>query len=60
MLESFMGAEEFQKAIHNFLVKFAYKNAVTQDLFNELTAVSSQKLDVTEVCYIISTKSSYT
>ena len=57
MLESFMGAEEFRKAIHNFLVKFAYKNAVTQDLFDELTAVSSQKLDVTEVCYIISIRS---
>lgn len=44
-----MGSEEFRKGIHNFLVKFSYKNAVTQDLFNELAAVSSEKLDITKV-----------
>ena len=49
MLESFMGSEEFRKGIHNFLVKYAYKNAVTQDLFDELTRVSSEKLDITNI-----------
>jgi hypothetical protein len=32
-----------------FQVKFSFKNAVTQDLFNELAAVSSQNLDITKV-----------
>ena len=49
MLESFMGPENFRKGIHNFLVKFAYKNAVTQDLFDELSQVLSGKLDVTKI-----------
>ena len=49
MLESFMGPEEFRKGIHNFLVKYAYKNAITQDLFDELTKVSSDKLDITKI-----------
>ncbi|XP_050691073.1 glutamyl aminopeptidase-like [Eriocheir sinensis] len=37
MLENFMG-ESFQTGINNFLKKFEYANAVTQDLWNELTA----------------------
>ena len=49
MLETFMGPEEFRKGIHNFLVKYAYKNAVTQDLFDELANVSSQNLNITKI-----------
>jgi glutamyl aminopeptidase len=49
MLETFMGPEEFRKGIHNFLVKYAYKNAVTQDLFDELANISSQNLDITKI-----------
>ena len=49
MLETFMGPEDFRKGIHNFLVKYAYKNAVTQDLFDELHKVSSQSLDITKI-----------
>jgi aminopeptidase N len=49
MMESFMGSEEFRLGIHNFLLKFSFKNAVTQDLFDELAEVSSQKLDITKV-----------
>ena len=49
MLETFMGPEEFRKGIHNFLVNYAYKNAVTQDLFDELAKISSQNLDVTKI-----------
>ena len=50
MMEGFMGLDEFRLGIHNFLVKFSFKNAVTQDLFNELAAVSSDNLDMTKVC----------
>ena len=49
MMEGFMGLDEFRLGIHNFLVKFSFKNAVTQDLFNELAAVSSDNLDMTKV-----------
>lgn len=37
MLENFMGTS-FQTGINNFLKKYMYANAVTQDLWNELTA----------------------
>ena len=50
MMEGFMGLDEFRLGIHNFLVKFSFKNAVTQDLFNELAAVSSDNLVMTKVC----------
>ena len=49
MMEGFMGSDEFRKGIHNFLVKYSFKNAVTQDLFDQLAAVSSDKLDITKV-----------
>ncbi|KAG7172427.1 Glutamyl aminopeptidase-like 3 [Homarus americanus] len=52
MLENFMGEAAFQKGINSFLKKYAYDNAVTQDLWAELTAAWSscvpdgQKSDV--------------
>lgn len=49
MMESFMGEGDFRKGIHNFLVNYSFKNAVTQDLLDELSAVSSDKLDVTAI-----------
>ena len=49
MMEDFMGSADFEAGIHNFLVKYAYKTAITQDLFDELTAVSSEGLDITTV-----------
>jgi len=49
MMENFLGAEDFKLGIHNFLVKFSFLNAVTQDLFNEISAVSSKKLNVSKV-----------
>ena len=54
MMENFMGSTDFQLGIHNFLVKYSYKTAITQDLFDELAAVSSENLDITKVA---STKS---
>nr|XP_045618493.1 glutamyl aminopeptidase-like isoform X1 [Procambarus clarkii] len=37
MLENFMGEPAFQKGINSFLKKYCYGNAVTQDLWKELT-----------------------
>jgi aminopeptidase N len=52
MMENFMGTDDFKKGITDFLNKFAYKNAVTQDLFDSLTASSSDKLDINKVTLI--------
>ena len=49
MLENFMGDESFRLGIHNFLEKFKYSNAVTNDLWTELTAVSRDNLNVTRI-----------
>lgn len=48
MMENFMGDKDFQLGIHNFLVKYQFQNAITQDLFDELTAVSSEGLEITK------------
>lgn len=52
MMENFLGTEDFKLGIHNFLVKYSFQNAITQNLFDELSAVSSKKLNVTKVIYI--------
>lgn len=51
MMENFMGEEKFRQGIHNFLVKYSYGTVVTQDLFDELSAISSQQssLDISKV-----------
>lgn len=49
MLESFMGEEEFRRGIANFLQRYAYKNAVTQNLWGELESVSSQNLKISRI-----------
>jgi aminopeptidase N len=36
MLEDFLGEEEFKNGITNFLNRFKFTNAVTQDLWSEL------------------------
>ena len=48
MLESFMGPEEFRIGIKRFLEKFSYQNAITSDLWDVLTTVSS-KLNITRI-----------
>jgi aminopeptidase N len=40
MLEDFLGEEEFKNGITNFLKRFKFGNAVTQDLWNELQEVA--------------------
>ena len=49
MLESFMGPEDFRRGISQFLTKFKYANAVTQDLWDVLEEVSSEKLKITSI-----------
>ncbi|XP_043192458.1 glutamyl aminopeptidase-like isoform X2 [Amphibalanus amphitrite] len=49
MLEGFMGDEEFRQGISNFLKRFAYDNAVTLDLWNELSKVSSKRLPISKI-----------
>ena len=49
MMEDFMGDVEFRKGLKDFLVKFSYKTAVTKDLLDCLTKVSSSGLDVAGV-----------
>lgn len=50
--------ESFQTGINNFLKKFEYANAVTQDLWNELTAAwagsvpEGQKVNLKEACTV--------
>ena len=39
MLEYFMGAENFQKGIQNFLKEYAFKNAATPDLWRVLQVI---------------------
>ena len=39
MLENFVGSENFRIGVRNFLKKYKYGNAVTQDLWNELKKV---------------------
>ena len=48
MLENFMGPEAFRLGISRFLKKFEYQNAVTQDLWTELTSVSTN-LNITKI-----------
>lgn len=40
MLERFMGIENFRLGVSDYLKKFAYKNAETQDLWNHLQTYS--------------------
>jgi len=49
MLENFMGPEEFRQGVHDFLDKFKYKNAVTDDLWAALESVSSQHLNIKDI-----------
>ncbi|PSN55624.1 hypothetical protein C0J52_04058 [Blattella germanica] len=48
MLEDFMGEEEFRKGITNFLNRFKFANAVTQDLWDELQKMNKD-VNITQV-----------
>ncbi len=49
MLENFMGEDEFKLGIKRFLDRFKFGNAITNDLWNELEAVSSKGLNITSI-----------
>lgn len=49
MLESFMGPDEFRIGVRNFLRRFKYANAITQDLWTELEKVSGKSLDISKI-----------
>lgn len=48
MLEDFLGEEEFKNGITNFLNRFKFENAVTQDLWQELQQVQKD-VNITRV-----------
>lgn len=43
MLVNYVGQETFAKAVTNYLAKHKYKNAVTEDLLNEIESIDSNK-----------------
>ena len=49
MMEGFMGEDDFRRGITAFLKRFEFKNAVTEDLLEELTKASQDKVNVGEV-----------
>ncbi|CAG0878547.1 unnamed protein product [Darwinula stevensoni] len=55
MLEFFMGPEDFRLGISRFLKRFAYKNAVTSDLWNDLTQEWKRKEDGLNLSLIMDT-----
>jgi hypothetical protein len=46
MLNNFIGKKDFQKGLQNYLKKFAYKNANTDDLWDELNKTASNNKNV--------------
>ncbi|KAF1322253.1 Puromycin-sensitive aminopeptidase, partial [Globisporangium splendens] len=44
MLSEYLGRDVFYKGIHAYLVKFSYRNAQTEDLWNSLEEASGQKI----------------
>ena len=59
MIEDFLSPEEFRQGLHNFLVKYRYKTAVTKNLMDELSNVSSENLDVEKVCQFQTSKQGF-
>jgi puromycin-sensitive aminopeptidase len=44
MLTEFLGRDVFYRGIHEYLVKFSYRNAQTEDLWDALEQTSGQKI----------------
>lgn len=45
MIETWLGAEAFQKGVHDYLAKYANGNATAEDLWTELARVSGKPVD---------------
>lgn len=54
MLEFFLSPENFRKGINNFLKRYKYGNAKTEDLWQELSALNSTSTDK-DISYIMDT-----
>lgn len=48
MLETVVGEENFRTAVTNYLNKYRFSNAITQNLWDEVQAVVGESLNVTE------------
>ena len=42
MMHLFMGHEAFREGVYKYLVKYKYKNAVQDDLWNSMTEVARE------------------
>jgi aminopeptidase N len=42
MLNDYVGEENFSKGLHNYLNKFRFKNAVSNDLWSEIDSASNK------------------
>lgn len=45
MLNNWLGSDNFKKGLHNYLVKFSYKNAFTEDLWRALGDASGKPVE---------------
>jgi aminopeptidase N len=45
MLESYVGAESFRKAVSSYLQKYSYSNAAGEDFWTEVTRVTGRPVD---------------
>jgi aminopeptidase N len=45
MVEAFVGAEEFRKAVASYIAKYAYSNAAGQDFWTEVARVTGRPVD---------------
>ena len=49
MMEDFMGTDDFRSGLTEFLRKYSYKTAITEDLLRELSAASKQNLNMSHI-----------
>ena len=49
MMEDFMGPADFRSGLTAFLLKYSYKTAITEDLLRELSAASTQNLNMSQI-----------
>ena len=52
MLEAYVGAEEFRKAVSSYLTKYSYGNAAGEDFWNEITRVTGKPVDKIMSSYV--------
>lgn len=49
MLKTFLGEEDFNKGISNYLKKYSYSNAVTSDLWQALSEVQKREIYILSI-----------